>query len=67
MPRIYKCSFCGIDMPPSTGLAYIRNDGSILYFCSTKCRKCMLELKRDPRKLKWTQFYGKEERQDRGR
>ena len=62
LPRTYKCSFCGKEFPPATGLALIKNDGSIFYFCSTKCRKNMIDLKRDPRKLKWTEFYGKEER-----
>ena len=37
----------------------VKNDGSILYFCSDKCRKNMLKLRRDPRKLKWTGKYVK--------
>ncbi|TRO57900.1 50S ribosomal protein L24e [[Eubacterium] cellulosolvens] len=57
MPRSFACSFCGKKYPPSSGTSYIRNDGSILYFCSTKCRKSQLELRRDPRKLKWTEHY----------
>ena len=36
-----------------------KNDGSILWFCSSKCRKNALVLKRDPRKLKWTKKYVK--------
>jgi large subunit ribosomal protein L24e len=48
--------------PSSTGSLYIKNDGSIYRFCSSKCRKSMLELGRDPRKLKWTEYYGKKER-----
>jgi large subunit ribosomal protein L24e len=43
-------------------MMYIRNDGSILYFCSARCRKSVLVYKRDPRKLKWTTYYGKKER-----
>jgi len=35
----------------------VRNDGSILYFCSNKCRKNMLKLGRDARKFKWTGKY----------
>jgi len=38
---------------------FVRNDGTILWFCSSKCRKSMLNLKRDPKKLKWTAFYMK--------
>jgi len=43
-------------------MMFIQNDGSILYFCSTKCRKSLMVFDRDPRKLKWTVYYGKKER-----
>jgi len=36
-----------------------KNDGTVLWFCSAKCKKNMLELKRDPRKLKWTKKFEK--------
>jgi large subunit ribosomal protein L24e len=62
LPRTNKCSFCGKTFPPATGMMYIRNDGTILYFCSTRCRKNALVYKRDPRRLKWTTYYGKKER-----
>jgi large subunit ribosomal protein L24e len=62
MPRTNKCSFCGKAFSPATGMMYIRNDGTILYFCSARCRKSVLIYKRDPRKLKWTTYYGKKER-----
>lgn len=62
MPRFIKCSFCGNDFPAGTGMMYVKNDGSILWFCSSKCRKNALKLKRDSRKLKWTVYYGKEEK-----
>lgn len=62
MPKTRKCGFCGKEFPPGTGMMYVRNDGSILWFCSGKCRKNSLKLKRDSRKLKWTEYYGKEER-----
>jgi len=35
----------------------IKNDGSINYYCSSKCRKNALKLKRDKKKLKWTEFF----------
>ena len=41
---------------------FVKVDGTIYWFCSNKCKKNMLKLDRDPRKLKWTQHYGKEER-----
>jgi len=62
LPRFIKCSFCGNDFPTGTGMMYVKNDGSILWFCSSKCRKNALKLKRDSRKLKWTAYYGKEEK-----
>jgi len=54
-----RCSFCGGEISAGTGTAYVRNDGSMLWFCSSKCRKNMLHLKRDPRKLKWTEKHPK--------
>lgn len=62
MPRPRKCTFCGREFEPGTGIMYVNNDGSIFWFCSSKCRKNQLELGRDPRKLKWTAYYGMEER-----
>ena len=59
MLQIKKCSFCGREVLPGTGIMYVKNDGTVLWFCSSKCRKSMLELKRDPRKLKWTLKYKK--------
>ncbi|MGB9660137.1 MAG: 50S ribosomal protein L24e [Nitrososphaerales archaeon] len=54
-----KCSFCGKDVTLGYGLMLVRNDGSIYWYCSSKCRKNSLKLRRDPRKLKWTTFYKK--------
>lgn len=38
-----------------------RNNGSVLWFCSSKCEKNSTKLKRDARKFKWTKFYEKGE------
>jgi len=62
LPKTYKCSFCGKSFNSSRGLMYVRNDSSIFYFCSSKCKKSLLVLKRDARKLKWTKYYGKKEK-----
>jgi len=51
------CSFCGAEIEPGTGKIYVRKDGKILHFCSRKCEKNMVVLKRNPRKLKWTKYY----------
>jgi len=37
----------------------VKNDGTVIWMCSSKCRKNMLVLKRDPRRLKWTKKYVK--------
>ncbi|MCD6510070.1 MAG: 50S ribosomal protein L24e [Thermoprotei archaeon] len=60
MLRLHRCSFCGRPIQPGKGMIYVRNDGTILRFCSSKCRKNMLNLRRNPRKLKWTQRYMRE-------
>ena len=62
MPRPKRCSFCGNEFAVGTGMMYVKNDGSILWFCSSKCRKSSLTLRRDARRLKWTTYFGKEEK-----
>jgi large subunit ribosomal protein L24e len=62
LPRSRNCSFCGREFPQGTGMMYVKTDGSILWFCSNKCKKNSLKLKRDSRKLKWTNYFGKEEK-----
>ncbi len=53
------CSFCGEEIEVGTGKMYVRRDGRVFYFCSGKCEKNMLKLKRNPRKLKWTRKYAR--------
>ncbi|MCY3410396.1 MAG: ribosomal protein L24e family protein [Candidatus Heimdallarchaeota archaeon] len=57
MIREYKCSFCGHSIPRTSGQMYVKIDGSILRFCNKKCKRSMTEMKRNPRKLKWTSRY----------
>lgn len=52
-----KCVFCGAEASPFKGVHLIKNDGSTNFLCSSKCRRNALKLKRDRRKLKWTEFY----------
>ncbi len=51
------CSFCGSQIEPGTGFLYVRKDGNVLNFCSRKCQVNMIDLKRVPRKTKWTKEY----------
>jgi len=52
-----KCVFCGKENDYFKGLHLIGNDGVVYYYCSSKCRKNALKLKRDKRKLKWTSAF----------
>ncbi|MCS7140178.1 MAG: 50S ribosomal protein L24e [Candidatus Nezhaarchaeota archaeon] len=47
------CTFCGRSIPVGTGIMYVKNDGSLLYFCSSKCKKNVVKLRRNPTKVKW--------------
>lgn len=51
------CSFCGNEIEPGTGKMYVRKDGSIFYFCKSKCQKNLLKLKRLPHRTEWTSRY----------
>jgi large subunit ribosomal protein L24e len=57
MVKKHTCSFCGTDIEPGAGTLYVKNDGSLLYLCSSKCRRSALYLRRRARKLKWTELY----------
>jgi large subunit ribosomal protein L24e len=52
----HVCSFCGNPIEPGTGLMFVRNDGGIMWFCSSKCYK-NFKMGRDPKKLPWTKLY----------
>lgn len=47
-----KCSFCGNKIEPGTGKLYARRDGTIYYFCSSKCES-NVSLGRVSRRIKW--------------
>ncbi|EZQ03079.1 MULTISPECIES: 50S ribosomal protein L24e [Acidianus] len=58
MPPIpHTCNFCGKTIPVGTGMMHVKVDGTILWFCSAKCRKYMLRYHKDPKRLKWTKSY----------
>ena len=52
-----KCRFTGKEEHAFKGIHLIKNDGSIEYYSSSKAMKNALKLKRDKRKLKWTEAY----------
>ncbi|ACL15898.1 50S ribosomal protein L24e [Methanosphaerula palustris] len=53
MVEMHTCTFCGEGLEPGTGKMFVRRDGSIYYFCSTKCQN-NFKLGRAPRRVAWT-------------
>lgn len=49
-----NCSFCGTAIEPATGKMYIKRDGTVLHFDSSKCQRNMVELGRINRHVGWT-------------
>lgn len=45
-----KCSYCGKEYDVPKGLTFVMKDGTVNYFCSSKCRKNKF-MKR--RKVRW--------------
>ena len=48
------CNFCGDKLPKGTGKMFVFTDGRTFHFCSSKCEKNLLKLRRKPIKTKWT-------------
>lgn len=59
MPERRVCTFSGEEIEPGTGQMYVRKDGTVLWFKSSKARKNMVNLRRNSRKVKWTRHYVK--------
>ncbi len=53
------CSFCGKKVPKGTGLLFVKKTGQVYSFCSRKCERNMLHLKRQPRTTRWTKDFAK--------
>jgi len=54
---VIKCTFCGKEQEDYKGVYLIKNDSTILYFSSGKCLKNYSKLKRDRKKIKWTEAF----------
>lgn len=48
------CNYCKSDIVRGTGTLYIKKSGKFAYFCSSKCEKNALILKRNPADKKWS-------------
>jgi large subunit ribosomal protein L24e len=57
-----NCSFCGADIEPGTGKMFVKKDGTVLNFCTSKCYKNMIELRRVPRTTRWTAKFAAEKK-----
>jgi len=55
-----NCSFCGNTIERGTESIFVTRMGKALYFCSSKCEKNLLNLRRRPRKTEWTKIYDEE-------
>ncbi|NIO19480.1 MAG: 50S ribosomal protein L24e [Candidatus Aenigmarchaeota archaeon] len=56
-----KCSTCKNNVQKGSGKMFVRNDGRVFYFCSSKCQKNW-KLGREPKKLKWVSSTKKEKK-----
>ena len=52
-----KCIFCGNVIEKGTGKMYVLKEGKVLNFCSNKCEKNQLKLKRKAIKTRWTKRF----------
>ncbi len=52
-----KCSFCGNVLVKGEGTLFVKKDGTANFFCSNKCQKNALKLKRSPHTTKWTETF----------
>lgn len=60
-----KCSFCNSMLEPGTGVMFIKNDGKVFYFCSKKCERNMIKLKREPKDVRWVTKKKKQIKQEK--
>jgi len=58
-----NCSFCGHPVRFGTGKMFVKKDAKILWFCSRRCEKNLLKLKRSPRDYGFTAAYAFAKRQ----
>jgi len=54
------CTFCGSEIEPGTGRMYVKKDGVVYNFCTSKCFKNMVILGRVPRRTTWTRYFERE-------
>ncbi|MFH1072379.1 MAG: 50S ribosomal protein L24e [Nanoarchaeota archaeon] len=60
-----KCDFCKNRIEPGTGKKYIKKDGKVFDFCSSKCERHQLKLRHKARTTKWTKEYAKVKKEEK--
>jgi large subunit ribosomal protein L24e len=53
MVEQHACNFCGAMLEPGTGKMFVKKDGTVFFFCSTKCQNNH-NLGRVSRRVQWT-------------
>ncbi len=48
-----NCHFCNKVIPEGTGILFVKKDGTSYSFCSSKCEKNQIKLKRKSAKIVW--------------
>ena len=48
-----ECGYCAKITPKGTGMLFVFKTGKTTWFCSSKCEKHQLKLKRKSQKMKW--------------
>ena len=48
-----RCTFCNKEIEKGTGKIFVFKSAKVANFCSSKCERNMLNLKRKPENLKW--------------
>ncbi|MGI0141527.1 MAG: 50S ribosomal protein L24e [Candidatus Micrarchaeales archaeon] len=43
-----KCSYCTSEIEKGTGMMYVKKTGQIRYFCSKRCYKFEVKMKKKP-------------------
>jgi large subunit ribosomal protein L24e len=52
-----ECSFCGKEIAPGTGKMYVKKDGTVFHFCSSKCENAQIKRKFKSRITPWTKLF----------
>jgi large subunit ribosomal protein L24e len=51
------CNFCGKTIQPGTGKMYVKKDGTIFNFCSSKCQNTQIKRGFKSRITPWTNLF----------